>query len=92
MPQKTGLHFLSIDTWYQRMYSTGCTSGLSLIKLSVTESDQIVGSVMYHDQWGTRSLALDLDSDKTYTIKIQISWHFGITKRAKVYREFNLMV
>jgi hypothetical protein len=34
-PQASGVHYISIDTWYPRMYQLGCLSGLSRIRLSV---------------------------------------------------------
>jgi len=61
------------------MYKLGCLSGLSLIRFIVTDVNlkQDLGKVFYFDQWGTRSLALNLKANKVYKVSVEINWHFG---------------
>ena len=76
------------------MYPNGCLSGLYLFKLFVTDvkSVQIIDRIYYFDQWGTRSLQLNLTQGKLYTVTAQIDWHFGVKKDEVAYRDFNFEI
>lgn len=51
-PQDSGIHYVSVDTWYHRMYRLGCVSGLSAFKIEVVDTDNkmTVRKELYHDQ------------------------------------------
>lgn len=93
-PEQSGLHYISLDTWYNRMYRRGCTSGLTIIRFRIKdqETGEWVGRKMYYDQWGSRTFQKNLEAGKEYLVLIEIDWHFGIRSNSKVYREFSLSV
>jgi hypothetical protein len=93
-PQESGIHYLSVDTWYHRMYRLGCVSGLSVFKFVVrdTENKEIMSKALYHDQQGTKSIEVDLVAHRDYRVIVQANWHHAMQPKSKVYREFTLMV
>ena len=76
------------------MYPNGCLSGLSLVKLFVTDAKagKIIDRIYYFDQWGTRSLQLNLTQGKLYTATVQIDWHFSVKKDEVAYRDFSFEI
>jgi len=93
-PMVTGHYYLSIDTWYHRMYRLGCISGLSIIKIEIRnkETQEFMSEFKYHDQWGTRSRELKLIGRRNYEAIVTVDWHFPTQMKSRVYREFTLML
>lgn len=62
------------------MYKLGCVSGLTLFKFKVLDftTQTTLNSVFYFDQWGTRTLELNLTAGKVYQVSIDIDWAFGV--------------
>lgn len=59
-PMESGVHYISLDTWYHRMYRRGCVDGLSIFKVELFDmsNDLRLESLQYYDQSGTKSILL----------------------------------
>lgn len=93
-PMETGVHYVSLDTWYHRMYRRGCVKGLTIFQVDLYDSinNILLESLDYFDQSGTKSIWYEMKARMEYKLVVKIDWHEAATSLANVRQDFTLMV